>query len=143
MTGKRILTPEQQARKIQIQKEMAANMAEAEAWNNYADKLENAVTVLEGVEKAADIAIDVGATLSPGAGAKIKNIYGATKTIAKNMSQSYADGKSMVDGLKDGVIEAATDKALDAFAGKVTDKFKGKIPGFGKFDSHPTDYGNM
>ena len=143
VTGKRILTPEQIARKAQIQKEMAANMAEAEAWNDYANKLENAVTVLEGVEKAADIAIDVGATLSPGAGAKIKNIYGATKTIAKNMSQSYADGKSMVDGLKDGVIEAATDKALDAFAGKVTDKFKGKVPGFGKFDSHTTDYGNM
>jgi len=143
LTGKRILTPEQMVRKAQILKEMAAHQAEAAAWSSYADKLDTAVNVLEKVEKAADIAIDVGATLSPGAGSKIKNIYAATKTIGKNMSQNFADGKSMVDGLKDGVIEAATDKALDVFAGKVTDKFKGKIPGFGKFDTHTGDYGNM
>jgi len=143
VTGKRILTPEQQARKEELLAEMARNSAEAERWGNYANKLDYAVAGLTAVEKAADIAIDVGATLSPGAGSKIKNIYAATKTIGKNMSQSYVDGKGLVDGLKQGVVEAATDKALDLFAGKVTDKFKGKIPGFGKFDSHTTDYGNM
>jgi hypothetical protein len=142
-TGKRILTPEQQARREELIREIAKNQAEAEEWSSYAGKLDTAVTVLETVEKTADIAIDVGATLSPGAGAKIKNIYGATKTIAKNMSQSYADGKGLGQGFKDGVIEAATDKALDTFAGKVTDKFNGKIPGFGKFDTHAEDYGKM
>ena len=143
VTGKRILTPAQQARKEELLAEMALNSAEAERWGNYANKLDYAVAGLTAVEKAADIAIDIGATLSPGAGSKIKNIYAATKTIGKNMSQSYVDGKGLVDGLKQGVVEAATDKALDLFAGKVTDKFKGKIPGFGKFDSHTTDYGNM
>ncbi|OPX64121.1 MULTISPECIES: hypothetical protein [unclassified Methanoregula] len=142
-TGKRILTPEQQARKEQILKEMAASQAEAEEWSSYANKLDTAVTVLETVEKTADIAIDVGSTLSPGAGGRIKNIYAATKTITKNMSQSYADGKGLTAGLKQGVVEAATDKALDVFAGKVTDKFGGKIPGFGKFESPAEDLGDM
>jgi hypothetical protein len=90
-----------------------------------------------GHVKAWEIPVSEQSPLRPG------NIYAATKTIGKNVSQSYADGKSLVDGLKDGVVEAATDKALDMFAGKVTDKFKGKIPGFGKFDTHTEDYGNM
>jgi hypothetical protein len=130
-------------KRAELMAEIQRNAAEAAEWESYGDTLDTIVTGLEYVEKAADIAIDVGATLSPGAGSKIKNIYAATKTIGKNMSQSYADGKGLVDGLKSGVIEAATDKALDLFAGKVTDKFKGKIPGFGKFDSHTTDYGKM
>jgi len=140
-TGKRILTPAQEARKAEILAEMAKNSAEAEKWGNYANKLDYAVKGLTAVEKAADIAIDIGATLSPGAGSRIKNIYAATKTIGKNMSQSYADGKGLGEGFKTGVVEAATDKALDLFAGKVTDKFNGKIPGFGKYDTHMTDYG--
>ena len=80
---------------------------------------------------------------SPRAGGRIKNIYAATKTIGVNVSQSFADGKSLADGLKDGVTQAVTDKALDVFSGKVTDTFKGKIPGFGKFDSHSNDLGDL
>jgi hypothetical protein len=143
LTGKRILTPEQLVRKAQIMAEMAASEAEAAAWTSYANKLDTAVTVLTAVEKGADIAIDIGSTLSPGAGGRIKNIYAATKTIGVNVSQSFADGKSLADGLKDGVTQAVTDKALDVFAGKVTDTFKGKIPGFGKFDSHSNDLGDL
>lgn len=143
VTGKRILTPEQQARRVEIMAEMQRNAAEAAEWDSYSDKLGYVVTALTVVEKTADIAIDIGATLSPGAGSKIKNIYAATKTIGKNMSQSYVDGKGLTQGLKDGIIEAATDKALDLFAGKITDKFKGNIPGFGKYDTHMFDYGNM
>jgi hypothetical protein len=143
LTGKRILTPEQLVRKAQIMAEMAASEAEAAAWTSYANKLDTAVTVLTAVEKSADIAIDIGSTLSPGAGGRIKNIYAATKTIGVNVSQSFADGKSLADGLKEGVTQAVTDKALDVFAGKVTDTFKGKIPGFGKFDSHSNDLGDL
>jgi hypothetical protein len=143
LTGKKILTPEQLKRKAEIMAEMALSQAESERWTNYANKLDTAVTVLTAVEKSADIAIDIGSTLSPGAGGRIKNIYAATKTITKNMSQSFADGKGLTEGLKQGVVEAATDKALDLFAGQVTDKFKGKIPGFGKFDSHSNDLGDL
>jgi ABC-type transporter Mla subunit MlaD len=48
-----------------------------------------------------------------------------------------------MDGLKKGVVEAATDKALDVFAGKVTDRFNGKVPGFGKYESPAGDMGNL
>jgi hypothetical protein len=143
VTGKRILTPEQQARRDFLIAEIAKYAAEAAENASYANKLDYVVGGLTAVEKGADIAIDIGATLSPVGGGRIKNIYAATKTIAKDMSQSYADGKGLTQGLKDGVIEAATDKALDLFAGQVTDKFGGKIPGFGKYDTHLEDYGKM
>jgi hypothetical protein len=143
LTGKKILTPEQLKRKAEILAQMALSQAESQRWTSYANTLDTAVTVLTAVEKSADIAIDIGSTLSPGAGGRIKNIYAATKTVTKSMSQSFADGKGLLDGLKDGVVEAATDKALDLFAGQVTDKFKGKIPGFGKFDTHSNDLGDL
>jgi len=143
-TGKRILTPEQQARREQILREMEQNSKEAAEWSTYADRLGYAETGLSVVEKGADIAIDVGATLSPGAGSRIKTIYAATKTIAKDMSESYATDKGLLAGFERGAVEAATDKALDLFAGQVTDKFAGKIPGFGKFEAPPgTDLGSM
>lgn len=68
LTGKKILTPEQLKRKAEILAEMALSQAESERWTNYANKLDTAVTVLTAVEKSADIAIDIGSTLSPGAG---------------------------------------------------------------------------
>lgn len=143
LTGKKILTPEQLKRKAEILAEMALNQAESQRWTAYSNTLDTAVTVLTAVEKSADIAIDIGSTLSPGAGGRIKNIYAVTKTVSKNMSQSFAEGKGLMEGFKGGVVEAATDKALDLFAGQVTDKFKGKIPGFGKFDTHSNDLGDL
>ena len=140
LTGKRILTPDQQIRRDFLIKEIAKNSADAAAWNSYGDKLGYAEAGLTAVEKAADIAIDVGATLSPVGGAKIKNIYAATKTITKSMSESYAKGESVLGGAAKGALEAGVDKALDTFGGALTDKFGGKIPGFGKFES-AADYG--
>jgi hypothetical protein len=87
------------------------------------------------VEKTADIAIDVGSVLSPGAGSRIKNIYGATKTVLKGASESYAAGDGITSGLIKGGAEAAVDKALDLAGGKIADRFQGRIPGFGKFEA--------
>ena len=144
LTGKRILTPEQQARREQILKEMEINSQEAAEWSTYADRLGYAETGLTVVSKTADIAIDVGSVIAPGAGGTVKSVYSAVKTVATSTTESVLDGKGAWAGVVKGSEEALVDKAFDFAGGKVTDWFGGKIPGFGKFAAPPgTELGNL
>jgi hypothetical protein len=144
LTGKRILTPEQLARREQILKEMEKNSQEATEWSTYADRLGYAETGLTVVSKTADIAIDVGSVIAPGAGSTVKSVYSAVKTVATSTTESVLDGKGAWAGVVKGSEEALVDKAFDFVGGKVADWFGGKIPGFGKFEAPPgTELGNL
>jgi len=143
-TGRRILTPEQQARREELIREIEKNSQEAAEWSDYADNLGYAETAASVITKTADIALDVGSILAPGAGGTVKSVYSAVKTVATSTTQSILDGKGAWAGLVKGSGEALVDKALDFFGGKVTDWFGGKIPGFGKFEGPPgADLGNV
>jgi hypothetical protein len=113
----------------------------ADLWKQTADRSDSIANGLGTVEKGADIAIDIGATLSPGVGGTIKTVYNATKTIGKNMAESATKGESVLGGAVKGAGEAILDKGLDVFGNALGDKFGGKIPGFGKFES-AKDYGS-
>jgi hypothetical protein len=143
-TGRRILTPEQQARREEILAEIEKNSQEAESWSSYSDWLGYGETAATVITKSADIALDVGSVLAPGAGGTVKSVYSAVKTVATSTTQSVLDGKGAWAGLVKGSGEALVDKALDFVGGKVTDWFGGKIPGFGKFEGPPgADLGNV
>jgi hypothetical protein len=118
-----------------------ADTRHADMWKQAADRSDRIADGLSTVEKGADIAIDIGATLSPVVGGQIKTAYNATKTIGKNMAESATRGESVLGGAAKGALEAAADKTLDMFGNKLGDKFNGKIPGFGKFES-AKDYGS-
>jgi hypothetical protein len=123
---------------------METNSQEAAEWSTYADRLGYAETGLTVVSKTADIAIDVGSVLAPGAGSTVKSVYSAVKTVATSTTESVLDGKGAWAGVVKGSEEALVDKAFDFVGGKVTDWFGGKIPGFGKFEAPPgTDLGNL
>ncbi len=133
VTKKNILTPEQEVRKSEILADIALNEDIAQRSASYDKNLGYVVVGLKVVEKTADIALDIGATLSPGVGSRIKNIYGVTKTMGKNISQSYVDGKGVIVGFEQGVYETAADKAL----GIITKKY---LP---KYNTNVNDYGDM
>jgi hypothetical protein len=118
-----------------------ADSREADMWKQTADRSDTIANGLGYVEKGADIAIDIGATLSPVVGGEIKTAYNATKTIGKGMAEAAVKGESVLGGALKGAAEAAVDKTLDMFGNALGDKFNGKIPGFGKFES-AKDYGS-
>ena len=143
-TGRRILTPEQQQRRDAILAEMEKNSQEAESWSSYGDWLGYGETAASVITKSADIALDVGSVLAPGAGGTVKSVYSAVKTVATSTTESILDGKGAWAGLVKGSGEALVDKALDFVGGKVTDWFGGKIPLFGKFEGPPgADLGDV
>jgi hypothetical protein len=143
-TGRRILTPEQQQRREAILAEMEKNSQEAESWSSYGDWLGYGETAASVITKSADIALDVGSVLAPGAGGTVKSVYSAVKTVATSTTESILDGKGAWAGLVKGSGEALVDKALDFVGGKVTDWFGGKIPLFGKFEGPPgADLGDV
>jgi hypothetical protein len=143
-TGRRILTPEQQARREEILAEIEKNSQEAESWSSYADWLGYGETAATVITKSADVALDVGSVLAPGAGGTVKSVYSAVKTVATSTTESILDGKGAWAGLVKGSGEALVDKALDFVGGKVTDWFGGKIPLFRKYEGPPgADLGDV
>jgi len=131
-----------QAKKESLLNEQLQDMMEASYWDDFGDDMQWWEDKLWWVEKTADISIDIGATLSPVGGGTIKNIYGFTKTIGKNISISNANDKGIPMGFFKGLLEYGADKILEYGTNEFTDYTKGKIPGFGNYGSQSGDYGN-
>jgi len=82
------------------------------------------------VEKGADIAINILATMTGPPGKAIKTAYTVTKDITKNVSEANAQGGSLIKGAGKGLLEAGFDVGFDKLKGT---KAIQKIPGFGKY----------
>lgn len=77
-----------------------------------ANNWDRVVKVTEGVEKAADIGVDVlSKVTAPAGGEAIADAYTMTKNVAKNTSEAIAEGKSVIGGISKGLSDGAIDIA--------------------------------
>jgi len=99
-------------------------------WIEKGNSADNTVNVLGKVEGAADFGIDVLSKVGGKQGKLFKNIYSASKTVLKNVSESvHKDGfsfKSIRKGAVDGAKEALLDKAIDVAKDGITKYTGGK-----------------
>ena len=83
-----------------------------------ANNWDRVVKVTEGVEKAADIGVDVLSKVTAPAGGKaIGDAYAMTKNVAKSTSEAIAEGKSVLGGIAKGLADGAIDVAQNNSGG--------------------------
>ncbi len=117
-------------KKIILEERMEIRQEESEMWQHQATREGRGLAVAEGVEKAADVAIDVLGDVTGPPGKAIKYGYVSIKNVSKGVSQANEDGTSLVGGAVSGGIDAAVDIGFDAAMNKVrtpTGKKSGSI----------------
>jgi hypothetical protein len=131
ITGKKILTPEQQARRDYLTKLIEAGSEEAAAWNNYANKLDKAVTGLEWTKYGCDKTIDVLSQVTGPAGKTIAKIYKVGTNVGEGLGEGMAEGKNYGTHIAKGLGKAAVDLIGDKIVDKGFEKL-GTALGDGK-----------
>lgn len=131
ITGKKILTPEQQARRDYLTKLIEAGSEEAAAWNNYANMLDNAVTGLEWTKYGCDKTIDVLSQVTGPAGKTIAKIYKVGTNVGEGLGEGMAEGKNYGTHIAKGLGKAAVDLIGDKIVDKGFEKL-GTALGDGK-----------
>jgi len=118
VTGKRILTPQQQIRRDALTKQIEAYAGEAAAWSSYANKLDNALTGLEWTKYGCDKAIDVLGQVTGPVGKTIAKGYKIGTNLGEGLGEGMAEGGNYTSHIAKGAGRAAVDLIGD----KITDK---------------------
>ena len=93
-----------------------------EAAHRTANNWDRATKVAEGVQKAADIGMDIAATAAKAVdggvvSGRIKDAYSMAKNVAGSTSDAVARGKSILGGISKGIADGAVDIAQNNSAG--------------------------
>jgi hypothetical protein len=95
-------------RQAYLEERQAKLVADKEAADKKAARLDTAVKTLEVIEKGADISISVLSTVTPG-GKLVANIYTGVKNVTVGGMQAAVDGKSIMGGIVKGAAKGGAD----------------------------------
>lgn len=132
VTGKKILTPEQQKRRDIIGKQRDAAADEAAGWSEYGSYLDSVVNKLEWIKWGCDKSIDVLSQVTGPAGKTIAKVYKVGTNLGEGLGEGMAEGGNYGKHLAKGAIKAGVDLAGDALVDKGFGKLGEKLGTGGK-----------
>lgn len=132
VTGKKILTPDQQKRRDIIGKQRDAAADEAAAWSGYGDYLDSVVNKLEWIKWGCDKSIDVLSQVTGPAGKTIAKVYKVGTNLGEGLGEGMAEGGNYGKHLAKGALKAGVDLAGDALVDKGFGKLGEKLGTDGK-----------
>ncbi|HSA37328.1 MAG TPA: hypothetical protein P5013_00360 [Methanoregula sp.] len=132
VTGKKILTPEQQRRRDLIGKQRDAAADEAAGWSEYGSYLDSVVNKLEWIKWGCDKSIDVLSQVTGPAGKTIAKVYKVGTNVGEGLGEGMAEGGNYAKHIGKGVLKAGVDLAGDALVDKGFGKLGEKLGTQGK-----------
>jgi hypothetical protein len=132
VTGKKILTPEQQKRRDIIGKQRDAAADEAAGWSEYGSYLDSVVNKLEWIKWGCDKSIDVLSQVTGPAGKTIAKVYKVGTNLGEGLGEGMAEGGNYGKHLAKGALKAGVDLAGDALVDKGFGKLGEKLGTEGK-----------
>ena len=95
-------------RQVYLEERQAKLVADKEAADKKANRLDTAVKTFEVIEKGADISISVMSAVTPG-GKLVANIYTGVKNVTVGGMQAAVDGKCIIGGITKGAAKGGMD----------------------------------
>jgi len=118
VTGKKILTPDQQKRRDIIGRQRDAAADEAAGWSEYGSYLDSVVSKLEWVKWGCDKSIDVLSQVTGPAGKTIAKVYKVGTNLGEGLGEGMAEGGNYGKHIAKGALKAGVDLAGDALVDK-------------------------
>jgi hypothetical protein len=118
VTGKKILTPDQQKRHDIIGRQRDAAADEAAGWSEYGSYLDSVVSKLEWIKWGCDKSIDVLSQVTGPAGKTIAKVYKVGTNLGEGLGEGMAEGGNYGKHLAKGALKAGVDLASDALVDK-------------------------
>lgn len=103
----------QEERRRVMEERQANNQKDVDKWTKRADAWDTAMTVAEGVQTAADIGVDILATVTaPAGGGLIADAYALTKNVAGSGMEGLVNKeRTLAGGLLEGITKGGIDVA--------------------------------
>jgi hypothetical protein len=126
VTGKKILTPDQQKRRDIIGRQRDAAADEAAGWDDYGKYLDSVVNKLEWIKWGCDKSIDVLGQVTGPVGKTIAKVYKVGTNLGEGLGEGMAEGDNYLKHIGKGALKAgvdlAGDKIVDGAFGKLGEK---------------------
>jgi len=132
VTGKKILTPDQQKRNDIIGRQRDAAADEAAAWSEYGSYLDSVVSKLEWIKWGCDKSIDVLSQVTGPAGKTIAKVYKVGTNLGEGLGEGMAEGGNYGKHIAKGAVKAGVDLAGDFIVDKGFGKLGEKLGTDGK-----------